>query len=137
MRDRNEPLQAKALVNQLALLERVGRDGAFVFQFSAPRKPYDDDPRFDLDADSFSLVKSSAGGRHGTRYPDMTWEPKEAFDAVAAYYATHRGRRSVRFCPFREATPLAVDAGTVQEALLDEQSAGGLDTGEASAESVQ
>jgi hypothetical protein len=28
-------------------------------------------------------------GRHGTTYPDMPWEPKESFRAVAAYFAAH------------------------------------------------
>lgn len=36
---------------------------------------------------SYSLLKTLAGGRHGTTYPDMTWEPKAAFHAVADYYA--------------------------------------------------
>ena len=26
-------------------------------------------------------------GKHGTTYPDMTWEPKESFKAVADFYA--------------------------------------------------
>ena len=33
-----------------------------------------------------ALVKTYADG-HGTTYPDMTWEPKQAFRAVAGYYA--------------------------------------------------
>jgi hypothetical protein len=36
---------------------------------------------------SYSLVKTYEGGKHGLAYPDMTWEPKESFKAVAAYYA--------------------------------------------------
>ncbi len=28
-------------------------------------------------------------GKRGTTYPDMTWEPKESFRAVAKYYAEH------------------------------------------------
>ena len=28
-------------------------------------------------------------GKHGTTYPDMTWEPKESFRAVAEYYRNH------------------------------------------------
>jgi len=35
---------------------------------------------------ALSLVKTYAGG-HGTTHPDMPWEPKESFRAVAAYYA--------------------------------------------------
>jgi len=32
-------------------------------------------------------VKFFEGGKHGTTYPDMTWEPKEAFNAVAKFYS--------------------------------------------------
>jgi hypothetical protein len=28
-------------------------------------------------------------GKHGETYPDMTWEPKESFKAVADYYNTN------------------------------------------------
>lgn len=37
--------------------------------------------------DSMSLVKSLPHGRHGTTYPDMTWEPKGAFAVVAHHFA--------------------------------------------------
>jgi hypothetical protein len=46
------------------------------------------DLKFDPDIASNSLVKSYAD-RHGTTYPDMPWEPKESFKAVADYYAKH------------------------------------------------
>jgi hypothetical protein len=32
-------------------------------------------------------VKYYEGGKHGTTYPDMPWEPKESFRAVADYYS--------------------------------------------------
>ena len=32
---------------------------------------------------------SGPTGEHGVTYPDLPWEPKESFRAVAAYYATH------------------------------------------------
>jgi hypothetical protein len=32
-----------------------------------------------------SLVKTYVHG-HGATYPDLTWEPKEAFHAVADFY---------------------------------------------------
>jgi hypothetical protein len=32
------------------------------------------------------LVKPYPRGRHGATYPDMPWEPKAGFDAVAHYY---------------------------------------------------
>jgi hypothetical protein len=73
----------------LALLDSAGVDGAFVFTFTAPLWPHDDDPKHDLDTDNFSLVKSCPGRGRGTAYPDMAWEPKDAFRAVASYYASH------------------------------------------------
>jgi hypothetical protein len=48
--------------------------------------PYDPDPRYDLDACSAGLVRPLARGRLGTTYPDLPWEPKEGFRAVADYY---------------------------------------------------
>ncbi len=84
---RDEPWQARKLVEQLSVLEGAGVEGAFIFQFISQITPYADDPKYDLDMASSSLVKSYEGGRRGAAYPDMTWEPKEAFRAVAAYYA--------------------------------------------------
>lgn len=86
---RNEELQAHCLLRQLELLDAAGVDGAFVFTFTAPLWSYDEDPKHDLDTDSFSLVKSCPGSRRGTAYPDVPWEPKAAFRAVADYYARH------------------------------------------------
>lgn len=121
---RDEALQAREVVEQLSALEEAGVEGAFVFTFVAPTSPYSDDPRFDSDMASYSLVKSFAEketveemtrqsvrqgkeilgvdvdpravaefsgevGRHGETYPDMPWEPKESFRAVADSYGTH------------------------------------------------
>ena len=53
------------------------------------RRAFDPDTtRRDLDMTSTSLVKTYARG-HGTTYPGMPWEPKQAFGAVASFYATH------------------------------------------------
>ena len=53
------------------------------------RLNYSDDPRHDLDMASSSLVKYYGNGRYGATYPDMPWEPKESFKAVADCYAKH------------------------------------------------
>jgi hypothetical protein len=58
-----------------------------------PSRRSSEDPRYDLDMSALSLVKTYAG-RHGTTYPDMPWEPKEAFRAVADYYVTQAARSS-------------------------------------------
>ena len=84
---RDERLQARELTDMLTVLENARVDGTFVFTFVSPALTYNENPRFDLDLASFSLVKSYAY-EHGRTYPDMTWEPKESFRAVADYYAT-------------------------------------------------
>lgn len=83
---RDEALQARELTDMLTILETAGIDSTFVFTFVSPVLTYNENPKFDLDMASYSLVKSYAG-EQGTTYPDMTWEPKEAFYAVADYYA--------------------------------------------------
>ncbi len=87
--ERDEAMQARRLIDQLTLLEGAGVDGGFISTFIFPIRPYDDVPKYDLDRESASLVKYYTGGRRGITYPDMTWEPKESFKAVAEYYASH------------------------------------------------
>jgi hypothetical protein len=84
---RDEGRQASMLVEALELLDKAGVEGAFIMQFESQITPYSDDPRFDLDMASSSLVRYFEGGKKGTTYPDMAWEPKESFTAVAGYYA--------------------------------------------------
>jgi hypothetical protein len=121
---RDEGLQAREVASQLEALDSAGVEGAFVFTFVSPTSPHVEDPRYDGDLASFSLVKSYAEketvdqiieqtakqgkeilgididekvlakfkgdvGKHGTNYPDMPWEPKESFRAVAEYYSEH------------------------------------------------
>ncbi len=83
---RDEEMQARELQDQLNVLGRAGVNGAFVMTFVAPAAPYNDDPLLDLDMNSFSLVKSYNHDRHGIAYPEMTWEPKASFRAVADFY---------------------------------------------------
>lgn len=84
---RDEAMQARELAETLDELERSGVAGALLSTFGTPEATTDDDPRYDVDMDSMSLVKALPRGRHGTVYPDMPWEPKEAFAAVANHYA--------------------------------------------------
>ncbi|HEX7018397.1 MAG TPA: hypothetical protein VF159_00190 [Gemmatimonadaceae bacterium] len=48
-------------------------------------------PRADLDLASRGVVKVLEGGAasRDRRYPEMPWEPKAAFDAVAEWYGRH------------------------------------------------
>jgi hypothetical protein len=121
---RDEGLQAREITDQLAVLDTAGVEGAFVFTFISPNSPYNQDPRYDSDMASYSLVKSypekdtinqiisqtAKQGKeifgvdlapeilakftgevdaHGDTYPNMTWEQKESFKAVADYYQKH------------------------------------------------
>jgi hypothetical protein len=54
---------------------------------SQPRHPTD--PHRDLDLASYGVV-AVLGHERGTTYPDMAWEPKQVFGALAAAYARAR-----------------------------------------------
>jgi hypothetical protein len=90
---RDEALQARELTETLEILDAAGVEGAFVFSFDEPLSTFSENPRYDLDMSALSLVKTYAG-RRGTTYPDMTWEPKAAFTAVAEFYASHQAGRA-------------------------------------------
>ncbi|MFF0613842.1 hypothetical protein ACFYUD_34780 [Nocardia tengchongensis] len=84
---RDEAGQAAYLSELLEIFDSEGVDSAFVFLFalhSHPHRP-DGDPRDDLDLASLGIVKVLEDS-YGDTYPDMTWEPKEAFAAVAQSY---------------------------------------------------
>jgi hypothetical protein len=85
---RDEEHQASELTKTLGILDAEGINGAFVWTFADPWLTHTADPRYDLDMTATSLVKTYARG-HGTTYPDLPWEPKQAFGAVAGFYATH------------------------------------------------
>jgi hypothetical protein len=90
VRDEAEP--QRYLEELIGIFDRAGVDAAFWFTFAGyelPHRPAD--PRRDLDQASYGLVAVLEEG-HGTRYPDMPWEPKRLFDTLAASYATRRTR---------------------------------------------
>jgi hypothetical protein len=57
---RDEGLQARELTDQLSILDASGVYGAFVFTFVSQTSPYNEDPKYDSDMASYSLVKSYA-----------------------------------------------------------------------------
>jgi hypothetical protein len=84
---RDEAGQAAYLRELLEIFDAEGVDAAFVFLFALDNFPHrpDGDPRLDLDLASLGIVKMLEG-RSGDTYPDMAWEPKAAFTAVAGCY---------------------------------------------------
>ncbi|MGZ3636987.1 MAG: hypothetical protein ACXWQR_05205 [Ktedonobacterales bacterium] len=84
---RDEAGQGAYLRELLEVFEAEGVDSAFVFLFALYtylHRP-DGDPRDDLDLASPGIVKVLEGS-HGDTYPDMPWEPKASFAALAHYY---------------------------------------------------
>ncbi|MGH3321386.1 MAG: hypothetical protein ACRDN9_14650 [Streptosporangiaceae bacterium] len=84
---RDEAGQATYLCELLEVFDTEGVDSAFVFLFALYNYPHrpDGDPRDDLDLASPGIVKVLED-RRGDTYPDMPWEPKAAFTALADYY---------------------------------------------------
>jgi hypothetical protein len=82
---RDEDEQATYLREVLDVLAAEGVDSAFVYTFARYDLPHRRDPRLDLDMASAGVVKVLEG-RHGHTYPDMAWEPKAAFTALADCY---------------------------------------------------
>jgi hypothetical protein len=63
---------------------------AFWFTFAGFEQPrHRTNAHRDLDLASYGVVAVLEHER-GTSYPDMTWEPKQAFGALAAAYARAR-----------------------------------------------
>lgn len=83
---RDEEGQATYLRELLEIFDAEGVDGAFVYLFALndfPHRPAD--PARDFDLASLGVVKVFED-RKGDTYPDMPWEPKAAFHAVADHY---------------------------------------------------
>ncbi len=85
--ERDETEQVRYLRELLEIYEGEGVDSAFVCTFENTQLPHrpGGDPRDDLDIGSYGIVKVLDGGR-GETYPDMPWEPKAAFAALADLY---------------------------------------------------
>ena len=82
---RDEDEQATYLRDVLDVFEAEGVDNAFVNTFARYDLPHRSDPHTDFDLASFGVVKVLEHGR-GRVYPDMPWEPKAAFTALANRY---------------------------------------------------
>ncbi|MEO3888969.1 hypothetical protein [Nonomuraea sp. B5E05] len=84
---RDETGQAAYLRELLEIYDTAGVDATFVFLFALDNFPHrpDGDCRDDLDLASPGIVKVLED-RRGDTYPDMSWEPKAAFIALAECY---------------------------------------------------
>jgi hypothetical protein len=84
---RDEAGQAQYLRELLEVFDAAGVDTSFVFLFALYNLPHrpKGHPRDDLDLASYGIVKVFEDG-NGDTYPDLQWEPKAAFGALAEYY---------------------------------------------------
>jgi hypothetical protein len=83
---RDEGEQVTYLRELLEIFEQEGVDSAVWFTFASYELPHRPEPRDDLDMAGFGVV-SILEGQRGTTYPDMGWEPKQSFHALAEAYA--------------------------------------------------
>lgn len=82
---RDEQVQATYLRELLGIFSAEGVDAVFVCTFVCYGWPHRSNPREDLDMASWGVVKVLEN-RKGSTYPDMPWEPKAAFTALADFY---------------------------------------------------
>lgn len=82
---RDETEQVTYLRELLDIFTTEGVDTAFANTFASYHLPHRSDPREDLDMASYGIVKVLEN-HIGRSYPDMAWEPKVAFTALADYY---------------------------------------------------
>lgn len=85
--ERNEELQAGEVADLIDTIEGTGAEGIFVFTFVSYQHPRnEEDPVKDLDMIGYGMVTYHPG-KSGKDYPDMEWDPKKVFYAVADKYA--------------------------------------------------
>ena len=75
---RDESEQARELVDLLRTYDAAGMEGSFIYTLVAPSYPSNPDPKLDLDAASYCLIRTWNDGRT---------ELKQAFQAVGSHYA--------------------------------------------------
>jgi hypothetical protein len=83
---RDEQTQVEYLAESLDIFEEEQVEGAFWFTFASYTYPWSADPRHDLDAAAYGVVRVLDGAT-GEQYPGISWEPKQVFYALAERYA--------------------------------------------------
>lgn len=82
---RDEGEQVRYLTELLDIFSEEQVEGAFWFTFVMPFYPSSEIPGQDLDIASYGVVRALPD-QTGTAYPDMPWEPKQVFHAMARLY---------------------------------------------------
>ncbi len=86
---RDEHEQVRYMHAVLPVLWAEGVDTVFWFTLAAYTLPHRPDPARDADVGSYGITKILDEGTkpQHRRYPDLPWEPKAGFDALAAHYS--------------------------------------------------
>jgi hypothetical protein len=80
---RSEEEQVAYFTELFDVFEEIGIDSAFWFTFATFRALHDpSDPRKDLDLAAYGVVKMT-----GPDTPELNWQPKKVFRAIAERYA--------------------------------------------------
>ncbi|MDE3248559.1 MAG: hypothetical protein KGO82_07870 [Bacteroidota bacterium] len=82
---RDEGEQVRYMLESLETFQKANMDAVFLTCFASYHLPFREDPLLDLDMTSYGIVKVY-DDRQGLRFPDMRWDPKESFDAVASAF---------------------------------------------------
>ncbi|GAA0396191.1 hypothetical protein [Streptomyces luteireticuli] len=95
---RDEDEQVRYLDDLMTVFEEEGIDSVFWFSFAGYAHPHRRDGGPDLDLASYAIVKVFADDQDVPdrlrAYPDMPWEPKKAFHALADRYKAVEQRES-------------------------------------------
>lgn len=86
---RNEQAQADFHIRMLTMFEELGMHSVAVAEFIHPTHPHSTDPRYDIDIASWALTKTIREDHSDWASP-YSWEPKEAFHAIARHFAAAR-----------------------------------------------
>lgn len=90
---RDEQEQADYLCELIDVFDESAVEAAFVHTFARYDLPHTGADDRDFDKASFGVVKVLDGDRTSTAYPNLPWEPKAAFHALAEY-GRNRARAS-------------------------------------------
>jgi hypothetical protein len=83
---RDEDEQSRYITELLNVFDSEGVDSVFIYTFARYDLVDRSESREDFDVASAGIVRVLDAGCRGHRYPDMAWEPKAAFTALAEYY---------------------------------------------------
>ena len=88
--ERAEKEREEAFTDVLTEIAELDVEGVFPFTFVYSQMPHvENDPIHDLDMAGFGITKTYTGGKRGSVFEGVNWDPKEAFYAIKDFFETH------------------------------------------------